>query len=151
MRRLCDRTSPIRHDRTVTVLRWRAIELTVIRARSHHQRNHRSTRLVFAQPFVDHLIMEAQSSSSGSSSISQVYVETKDFNIDKVVVAEIETLSGRQPSEEIVLVDNVRSPGQESVSRAFPVAKKPEKYHFNPYEVNAAIVTCGGLCPGASV
>lgn len=88
--------------------------------------------------------METQNKAS-----SLLYSENNDIKIDKVIVSKIETLSdAQQPSDEIVLVDNVRYPGQEPVSRAFPVAKKPEKYHFNPYEVNAAIVTCGGLCPG---
>jgi 6-phosphofructokinase 1 len=48
----------------------------------------------------------------------------------------------------VVLVDTIRKPGMESISRAFPSAG-PRKYlHFNPSKVNAAIVTCGGLCPG---
>jgi hypothetical protein len=88
--------------------------------------------------------METQSNDS-----SKLYIKKEGIKIETVIVSEIETLSGSQPAEEIVLVDNVRWPGQEPISRAFPVAKKPQTCHFNPYEVNAAIVTCGGLCPGA--
>lgn len=50
--------------------------------------------------------------------------------------------------DEIVLIDTVRKPGMQSISRAFPRAGPRKSLHFNPSEVNAAIVTCGGLCPG---
>lgn len=50
--------------------------------------------------------------------------------------------------DEIVLVDTVRVPGMKSVSRAFVRAGPRKLLHFNPSTVNAAIVTCGGLCPG---
>jgi 6-phosphofructokinase 1 len=49
---------------------------------------------------------------------------------------------------EVVLVDTVRKPGLLSVSRAFPRAGPRKFLHFDPSQVNAAIVTCGGLCPG---
>ncbi len=42
----------------------------------------------------------------------------------------------------------VRKPDGSTVSKAFIRAGPREKLHFNPDEVNAAIVTCGGLCPG---
>lgn len=50
--------------------------------------------------------------------------------------------------DELVLVDLVRRPGMGSVSRAFHLAGPRETLHFDPSSVNAAIVTCGGLCPG---
>ena len=50
--------------------------------------------------------------------------------------------------DELVLVDIVRRTGMQAVSRAFPRAGPREKLHFDPRSVNAAIVTCGGLCPG---
>jgi 6-phosphofructokinase 1 len=50
--------------------------------------------------------------------------------------------------DDIVLVDTVRSPKMHSVSRAFVRAGPREMLHFEPSTVNAAIVTCGGLCPG---
>lgn len=40
-------------------------------------------------------------------------------------------------------------PGVSSLAlRAYVRAGPREKLHFNPETVNAAIVTCGGLCPG---
>jgi len=49
---------------------------------------------------------------------------------------------------ECILADIVRKPGGESMSKAFIRAGPRRKLHFNPKTVNAAIVTCGGLCPG---
>jgi 6-phosphofructokinase 1 len=49
---------------------------------------------------------------------------------------------------ELVLADTVRKPGMKSVSRAFHRAGPRKLLHFDPAKVNAAIVTCGGLCPG---
>lgn len=52
-------------------------------------------------------------------------------------------------SHECVLADIVRRPQTgETSTRAF-IRAGPRKYlHFDPAQVNAAIVTCGGLCPG---
>ena len=50
--------------------------------------------------------------------------------------------------DELVLVDLIRKPGMPSVSRAFHRAGPRKQLHFDPSKVNAAIVTCGGLCPG---
>lgn len=58
---------------------------------------------------------------------------------------EYNTLVGE---DDVVLVDVVRKPGMSSVSRAFPAAGPRKFLHFDPGTVNAAIVTCGGLCPG---
>lgn len=49
---------------------------------------------------------------------------------------------------ECILADIVRKPGSKSQSKAFIRAGPRRKLHFNPKTVNAAIVTCGGLCPG---
>uniref|UniRef100_A0A6T9Y745 Phosphofructokinase domain-containing protein n=1 Tax=Asterionellopsis glacialis TaxID=33640 RepID=A0A6T9Y745_9STRA len=49
---------------------------------------------------------------------------------------------------EVVLVDTIRNLGMKSVSRAFHRAGPRKLLHFDPSKVNAAIVTCGGLCPG---
>jgi 6-phosphofructokinase 1 len=49
---------------------------------------------------------------------------------------------------DLVLVDIVRSKGQAPLSRAFVEAGPRKQLHFDPSTVNAAIVTCGGLCPG---
>ena len=52
-------------------------------------------------------------------------------------------------SHDCVLADIVRRPQTgETSTRAF-IRAGPRKYlHFDPAQVNAAIVTCGGLCPG---
>ena len=50
--------------------------------------------------------------------------------------------------DDIVIADAVRSPAMQSVSRAFVRAGPRERLHFDPVSTNAAIVTCGGLCPG---
>ena len=47
---------------------------------------------------------------------------------------------------ECVIHDVVVKPGKDIELRAFPRAGPREKLHFNPKTVNAAIVTCGGLC-----
>jgi len=51
-------------------------------------------------------------------------------------------------ARECVLVDIVRKPNSEVRTRAFVRAGPRRELHFNPETVNAAIVTCGGLCPG---
>ena len=98
----------------------------------------------------------AFANSTGSSS-SNMFGGKKDSNSreaaqsglqsDNTHVANLEynELVG---DDEIVLVDTVRKPGMQSISRAFPRAGPRKSLHFNPSKVNAAIVTCGGLCPG---
>ncbi|KAL7565876.1 hypothetical protein ACA910_021467 [Epithemia clementina (nom. ined.)] len=49
---------------------------------------------------------------------------------------------------DIVLMDTVRNPQMQAISRAFVRAGPRSVLHFDPKTVNAAIVTCGGLCPG---
>jgi len=49
---------------------------------------------------------------------------------------------------ECIIADIVRRPGYASTSKAFVRAGPRRNLHFNPKTVNAAIVTCGGLCPG---
>jgi hypothetical protein len=49
---------------------------------------------------------------------------------------------------ECILANIRRGPGQSTVTRAFLRAGPRKELHFNPKTVNAAIVTCGGLCPG---
>jgi 6-phosphofructokinase 1 len=50
--------------------------------------------------------------------------------------------------DDVVLVDIARRKGGSRVSRAFVQAGPRQNLHFDPSKVNAAIVTCGGLCPG---
>jgi len=61
------------------------------------------------------------------------------------VNVEYTTLIGDQ---EMILVDTVRKPDMKSVPRAFHRAGPRQLLHFDPSKVTAAIVTCGGLCPG---
>ena len=51
-------------------------------------------------------------------------------------------------THECVLADLVRKPGYLPISRAYVRAGARRTLHFDPVNVNAAIVTCGGLCPG---
>lgn len=51
-------------------------------------------------------------------------------------------------THECILVDIVKKPGSNRRSKAFVRAGPRKSLHFNPQNVNAAIVTCGGLCPG---
>jgi hypothetical protein len=47
-----------------------------------------------------------------------------------------------------IIVDHVCGPGKPPVSKALLRAGPRPLLHFKPEEVVAAIVTCGGLCPG---
>lgn len=49
---------------------------------------------------------------------------------------------------DVILADIVRKVGQPPVTRAFIRGGPRQKAHFNPPDVKAAVVTCGGLCPG---
>ncbi len=51
-------------------------------------------------------------------------------------------------THECIIADVVRKPGMNTRSKAFIRAGPRRHLHFNPKTVNAAIVTCGGLCPG---
>lgn len=46
-----------------------------------------------------------------------------------------------------IIADLVRKAGGDDWTRAYLRAGPRKKLHFNPKTVNAAIVTCGGLCP----
>jgi 6-phosphofructokinase 1 len=50
--------------------------------------------------------------------------------------------------EDCILADIVRHPRQTTESRAYLRAGPREVLWFNPKSVRAAIITCGGLCPG---
>ena len=51
-------------------------------------------------------------------------------------------------TNECIIADIVRKPGMNTRTKAFIRAGPRKNLHFNPKTVNAAIVTCGGLCPG---
>jgi len=73
--------------------------------------------------------------SNGDEELTNTHVANLEYN---------QVISDR----EVVLVDTVRKLGMKSVSRAFHRAGPRKLLHFDPSKVNAAIVTCGGLCPG---
>eukprot|EP00804_Cyclotella_cryptica_P004849 CCRYP_004923-RB/>CCRYP_004923-RB protein AED:0.06 eAED:0.06 QI:169/0.83/0.85/1/0.66/0.42/7/4091/511 len=49
---------------------------------------------------------------------------------------------------ECIVANIRRKPGDNEAVRAYVRAGPRAQLHFNPKTVNAAIVTCGGLCPG---
>lgn len=49
---------------------------------------------------------------------------------------------------ECILANIRKKPGKTDVAVAYVRAGPRAKLHFNPKTVNAAIITCGGLCPG---
>lgn len=51
-------------------------------------------------------------------------------------------------SENVIIGDIRRAPGMETESRAYLRAGPRKELYFEPTNVKAAIVTCGGLCPG---
>lgn len=50
--------------------------------------------------------------------------------------------------DDFIVYDIVRKPNGKKVSEAFVRAGPRSIIHFDPKKVKAAIVTCGGLCPG---
>ena len=51
-------------------------------------------------------------------------------------------------NHECILGNIVRKPNMPTSTHAYVRAGPRRSLHFDPQEVNAAIVTCGGLCPG---
>jgi 6-phosphofructokinase 1 len=52
------------------------------------------------------------------------------------------------PEGEGVFVDPFRRPGEENTGACFEHAGPREYIYFDPSKLKAAIVTCGGMCPG---
>eukprot|EP00904_Undaria_pinnatifida_P002128 jgi/Undpi1/11916/HiC_scaffold_4.g01615.m1 len=50
--------------------------------------------------------------------------------------------------KDVVLYEHVRGPARMPTAKAFLRAGPRASLHFKPKEVRAAVVTCGGLCPG---
>ena len=50
--------------------------------------------------------------------------------------------------EDFIINDIVRKPRSNAATDAFVRAGPRKLLHFDPRNVKAAIVTCGGLCPG---
>jgi 6-phosphofructokinase 1 len=51
-------------------------------------------------------------------------------------------------NHECIIADIVRKPNMPTYTHAYVRAGPRAKLHFDPKTVNAAIITCGGLCPG---
>lgn len=51
-------------------------------------------------------------------------------------------------NHECIIADIVRKPNMQTYTHAYVRAGPRAKLHFDPKTVNAAIITCGGLCPG---
>lgn len=72
--------------------------------------------------------------------------------VHQVYVAELERLCEEEDDDDtngLVLVDAIRQRHMPNVSRAFYRAGRRSRLHFEiGSNLNAAIVTCGGLCPG---
>jgi len=73
--------------------------------------------------------------------------ETGDVKADKEAAhrANYNKLIG---INECIVANLRRKPGGNEAVRAYVRAGPRAQLHFNPKTVNAAIVTCGGLCPG---
>lgn len=82
-----------------------------------------------------------------SGSISGLNVSDNEFN-DNAETNQKTHYNKLIGVNECILADIVRKPGSKSQSKAFIRAGPRRNLHFNPPTVNAAIVTCGGLCPG---
>lgn len=82
------------------------------------------------------------------------YFPSEGEGIENVMVALSEAGGGGKYNKlighhECILANIRRSPGKtDETTRAYVRAGPRAKLHFNPATVNAAIVTCGGLCPG---
>jgi 6-phosphofructokinase 1 len=79
----------------------------------------------------------------------------RPLEIGSVEVATVETLSEHPPIPDIVLADvfykQQQQPpdGTKKTVRAFYASSRPTHEHFHSSrQLHAAIVTCGGLCPG---
>lgn len=95
------------------------------------------------------------------------------MTIDKIYIHELKTLRTQFPSsdiinnhnaagfrpyaygktvgkEDIILNELVRKHHCKPTTDAFIRAGPRSKLHFDPSKVKAAIVTCGGLCPGVN-
>ena len=94
----------------------------------------------------------SSSSRASWSSCSMVPPALKRAKLE----AEQEEASVNVPTEynklmakhECVLGEIVRKPDQAPYTQAYVRAGPSKVLHFDPQTVNAAIVTCGGLCPG---
>lgn len=86
-------------------------------------------------PSLNPYFFPSLSKSSSSSLSGTIKAKTTEYN--KLIT-----------NHECILGQIVRKPNQPTYTRAYVRAGPRRELHFDPAHVNAAIVTCGGLCPG---
>lgn len=79
---------------------------------------------------------------------TRIGMSSKTLDEDKNATADKSHYNRLIGIHECVIADIVRRPGAKAQSRAYVRAGPRRNLHFHPKNVNAAIVTCGGLCPG---
>jgi len=113
---------------------------------------------------------------AGEDKIVEHTVEANQFRVDKVLLYRVPDLRDRYPDadegvencrramsdvtgspikyrniiggQHCILGDIVRNATHERISRGFVRAGPRSALFFKPNDVRAAVVTCGGLCPG---
>ncbi|OQR81957.1 6-phosphofructokinase [Thraustotheca clavata] len=75
-------------------------------------------------------------------------IDTQDKREDADYADRKATYNRIMSQDDVILGDIRRHPRQQPVSRAYLRAGPRASLYFEPSEVKAAIVTCGGLCPG---
>ena len=83
-----------------------------------------------------------------SMRMSTFVAESEDLDIDWDGVVDQSEYNKLIGEKECVIGDIVRVPNGGTETKAYVRAGPRRDLHFNPKTVNAAIVTCGGLCPG---
>lgn len=74
--------------------------------------------------------------------------ETENLSITKNTSGYATKYNKLLGDEDCIIYEHVRDKSKAPVARGFLRAGPRAKLHFDPTKVNAAIVTCGGLCPG---
>ena len=88
-------------------------------------------------------LVQHQNSSVGSSSNPK-----GDKDEDSQLISRAQPYNKLITNHECILADIVRKPNMHTHTVAYVRAGARRHLHFDPKTVNAAIVTCGGLCPG---
>ncbi|KAK4532244.1 hypothetical protein CCYA_CCYA11G3101 [Cyanidiococcus yangmingshanensis] len=107
---------------------------------------HPYTRILYPR---EELTKNCETGQIGVPHLRHYFEHTGRFPSPLLTATETHSL-GRSfvPDEETVLVDIVARWGDPSVSREYMRSGPREFVAFHPQSVKAAIVTCGGLCPG---
>lgn len=112
----------------------------------------------------------------GGDKVAEHTVEANQFAVDRVLLFRVPDLRDKYPDQDqavencrramsdvtgspikyrniiggqhCILGDIVRNSSHERISRGFVRAGPRSELYFKPTKVRAAVVTCGGLCPG---